>query len=78
MSTPEEDRHLEIMVALGKIDTKFEDTVMPAVSQTYKNKDHIKSLQIRQGIGGSIMLLFVYTTVKGLISHFIKQPPPTH
>lgn len=37
----DEEKHTQIMVALGEINTTLEKVVAPAVSQTYDNKDAI-------------------------------------
>lgn len=46
MATPEE-RHTEIMVRLGKLDTKIEERIIPAVDQVWESKEKIQSLEDR-------------------------------
>ena len=43
--TPAETRHTEIMVRLGKLDTKIEERIIPAVDQVWTNKEDIQTLE---------------------------------
>ena len=68
----------EIKVLIGNVDTKFEEVVRPAVSQTYKNKDEIiriKSFQkIIKWVGSTTAAIVAIAVGKSLFNIFSKHP----
>ena len=62
----EEEKHTEVMTKLQDLNTKFEELIKPAITQTYINKTDILKLYFFQYIikyvCGFVILLLVFIT----------------
>lgn len=73
MIEPKERRdNTEILVAIGKIEEKIESCVVPAISQTWKNKEDITAIKAKQGGMLKVMWL-VGLSIVGVISRVIYK-----
>jgi len=68
----------EILVAIGNLQTKFEECTKPAIEQTYRNEKDIIRIKAQQSltkwIGGTVALAFIVTAVRSAYTYITKHP----
>lgn len=66
----DEEKYTVIMTQLENLNTKFDEVIKPAITQTYNNKDEILKLQFFQSItkyvGTLITSLVMFITIRSL------------
>lgn len=68
--TTDEEKHTQIMTRLQDLNTKFDEVIKPAITQTYENKDDIIKIKFFQSItkyiGGLVTTAVMFVTVRSI------------